>query len=93
MKNGKLDLAGQNGAHITLNYRSSKAVGYVAAEGRPLHVRCALCARPSGLYESIAIVRGAKIKAGWIVLPDGRQVGSIEPAPIPRCRGDPRAAP
>jgi hypothetical protein len=23
-------------------------------------------------------VRGAKIKAGWIVLPDGTQVGSLE---------------
>jgi serine/threonine-protein kinase len=35
--------------------------------------------KPSGLYRAIAIVRGAKIKAGWIVLPDGSQVGSLEP--------------
>ena len=35
--------------------------------------------KPSGLYQAIAVVRGATIKAGWIVLPDGTQVGSLEP--------------
>ncbi len=36
--------------------------------------------KPSGLFQSIAVVRGATVKAGWIVLPDGTtEVGSIEP--------------
>jgi hypothetical protein len=36
--------------------------------------------KPSGLFQSIAVVRGATVKAGWIVLPDGTtQIGSLEP--------------
>jgi hypothetical protein len=31
--------------------------------------------RPSGLYRATASVRGAALVGGWIVLPDGRQVG------------------
>jgi hypothetical protein len=35
--------------------------------------------KPSGLFQSIANVRGATIKAGWIVLADGTEVGSLNP--------------
>jgi hypothetical protein len=35
--------------------------------------------KPSGLYQSIETVRGATVKAGWIVLANGTQVGSLEP--------------
>jgi hypothetical protein len=34
--------------------------------------------RPPGLYEATATVHGVKIKAGWVVLPGGSQVGSVE---------------
>jgi hypothetical protein len=37
--------------------------------------------KPSGLYRATADVRGATIKVGWIVLPDGTQVGSLESNP------------
>lgn len=43
--------------------------------------------KPSGLYRASAVVRGAKIVGGWIVLPDGQEVGRVsiggsgEPAP------------
>jgi hypothetical protein len=76
VKNGKLDLAGHNGAHITLNYRSSKAAGYVKAEGHQYAFSVPTLHGRSGLYESIAMVHGVKVKFGWIVLPDGYQVGS-----------------
>jgi hypothetical protein len=77
VKGGKLDLAGQNGAHITLNYRSAKAVGYVMADGHQYTFSApTLHNRRSGLYESIAMVHGVKVKFGWIVLPNGHQVGS-----------------
>lgn len=76
VKNGKLDLAGQNGAHITLNYRSSKAAGYVMAEGHQYTFSAPTLHGRSGLYESIAMVHGVKVKFGWIVLPNGYQVGS-----------------
>jgi serine/threonine-protein kinase len=45
--------------------------------------------RPSGLYRATKQVRGANVVAGWVVLPDGRQVGMTttdggEPLPAPR---------
>jgi hypothetical protein len=76
VKGGKLDLAGQHGAHITLNYRSGMAAGYVAAEGHHYTFSAPTLHGHSGLYESIAMVHGVKVKFGWIVLPDGYQVGS-----------------
>jgi hypothetical protein len=84
VKNGKLDLAGQNGAHITLNYRNSRAAGYVKAEGHQYAFSVPTLHGRSGLYESIAMVHGVKVKFGWIVLPDGYQVGSAITNPTPR---------
>jgi len=77
VKNGKLDLAGRNGAHITLNYRNSKAAGYVMAEGHQYAFSLPTLHGHAGLYESIATVHGVKMKFGWIVLADGYQVGSV----------------
>ena len=31
--------------------------------------------KPSGLWKATAKVRGATVKAGWVVLADGNQVG------------------
>jgi hypothetical protein len=77
VKNGKLDLAGQNGAHITLNYRSAKSAGYVMADGHQYTFSApTLHGHRSGLFESIAMVHGVKVKFGWIVLSNGYQVGS-----------------
>src|ERR1700722_9827953 len=77
VKGGKLDLAGQDGAHITLNYRSAKAAGYVMADGHQYTFSApTLHGHRSGLYESVAMVHGVKVKFGWIVLPNGYQVGS-----------------
>ncbi|MFI7414256.1 hypothetical protein ACIBU0_36975 [Streptomyces sp. NPDC049627] len=43
--------------------------------------------KPSGLYRATATVRGARVEGGWIVLPDGRQVGVLtregRPSPAP----------
>jgi serine/threonine-protein kinase len=33
--------------------------------------------RPGGLYRAAVSVSGARIDGGWIVLPDGRQVGLV----------------
>jgi hypothetical protein len=77
VKGGKLDLAGQDGAHITLNYRSANAAGYVMADGHQYTFSApTLHGHRSGLYESVAMVHGVKVKFGWIVLPNGYQVGS-----------------
>ncbi len=75
---GHLTMTGQGRARLSAAYRSKKAVGHVVAHGIRYTFSAPAVHKPSGLYRSIAVVRGAKIKAGWIVLPDGSQVGSLE---------------
>jgi hypothetical protein len=82
---GKLNLTGKNGARLSVDYRSGRATGSVTADGiqysfsaSPVHGVLPTGHRKPGLYEATATVHGVKIKAGWIVLPDGSQVGSVE---------------
>ena len=63
---------------LTGNYDSRRAFGNVFAEGITYAFSVYTVKKPSGLYRATADVRGATIKAGWIVLPDGTQVGSLE---------------
>jgi len=75
---GRLALTGKNGAVLTGNYDSRRAFGNVSADGITYAFSVHTVKKPSGLYRATADVRGAKIKAGWIVLPDGTEVGSLE---------------
>ena len=75
---GRLALTGKNGAVLTGNYDSRRAFGNVSADGITYAFSVYTVKKPSGLYRATADVRGAKIKAGWIVLPDGTEVGSLE---------------
>jgi hypothetical protein len=75
---GRLALTGKNGAQLTATYYAKKANGTVVADGFHYQFSVPVVHKPSGLYRSTADVRGASIKAGWIVLPDGTQVGSLE---------------
>jgi serine/threonine-protein kinase len=76
---GRLVMTGKAGAQLSANYNSRRAFGDVSAHGIRYNFSVYTVHKPSGLYQAIANVRGAKIKAGWIVLPDGTQVGSLEP--------------
>ena len=76
--NGHLTIPGKGHARLSATYRSKRAVGHVIAHGVRYTFSAPAVHKPSGLYRAIAVVRGAKIKAGWIVLPDGTQVGSLE---------------
>jgi hypothetical protein len=83
--NGKLDLTGKDGARISVDYGSGHAAGSLTADGMHytfsapmVHGVVPTGQRPPGLYEATATVHGVMIKAGWIVLPDGSQVGSVE---------------
>jgi len=78
---GHLTMTGKGHARLSATYRTKRAVGHVTAHGIRYTFSAPAVHKPSGLYRAIAIVRGAKIKAGWIVLPDGTQVGSLEPHP------------
>jgi hypothetical protein len=83
-KAGKLELTGKNGARLDVSYRTGKATGSLMADGHkynfsaPLVHRGSSGHRPPGLYAATATVHGVKIKAGWVVLPGGSQVGSVE---------------
>jgi hypothetical protein len=76
---GVLIMTGKNHAHLSAIYDFKKATGDILAHGTDYRFTVAKVHKPSGLYQAIAVVRGATIKAGWIVLPDGTQVGSLEP--------------
>jgi hypothetical protein len=83
-KAGRLELTGKNGARLDVSYRTGKASGSITADGTryafsaPLVHGSSSGHRRPGLYEATAMVHGVKIKAGWVVLPDGSQVGSVE---------------
>jgi hypothetical protein len=82
---GKLNLTGKNGATLSVTYGSGQATGSLTADGTQysfsapmVHGVVPTGQRPPGLYEATATVDGVSINAGWIVLPDGSQVGSVE---------------
>ena len=81
--NGKLNLTGKGaasaGATLTANYALGHARGTVVIKGVSYVFSIIAVHKPSGLFQSIANVRGATIKAGWIVLANGTEVGSLNP--------------
>jgi hypothetical protein len=78
--NGVLIMTGKNHSHFSAIYDFGKVTGDVLAHGTDYSFSVPVVSKPSGLYRATAVVRGATIKAGWIVLSDGTQVGSLEPA-------------
>ena len=77
---GKLSMTGKGNATLTANYALGHIRGTVVVNGISYLFSVIAVHKPSGLFESIADVRGATIKAGWIVLPDGTtEVGSMMP--------------
>ncbi|MEV0454088.1 hypothetical protein [Catellatospora methionotrophica] len=88
---GKLSLTGKKGATLTGTFGGGKATGTVTANGRKWTFTVKAVAKPSGLYRATATVRDAKVVGGWIVLPDGSQVGvvSVDDVPQPAPAIDP----
>ncbi|NUK27417.1 hypothetical protein HRW14_25810 [Streptomyces lunaelactis] len=85
---GSMRLTGDDGARLEGVLRAGKLDGTVEIQDRTWQFTAAKAVRPSGLYRATAEVRGAKLDGGWIVLPDGRQVGILKrdgkPAAAPR---------
>lgn len=77
--NGVLIMTGKNHSHFSAIYDFGKVTGDVLAHGTDYSFSLPVVNKPSGLYRATAVVRGAMIKGGWIVLSDGTQVGSVEP--------------
>jgi hypothetical protein len=83
----ELSLAGGK-ARLTAQSGNGTVTGTLIIGGRTFRVAIPAVQAPSGLYRAAAAVRGARVSAGWIVLPDGSQVGVLEggpqgPAPAP----------
>jgi hypothetical protein len=78
VKGTKLVLTGKNNAHLTATYHAGKVTGDVKAHGTDYSFSAPTASKSSGLYEATVSVQGKTIKAGWIVLGDGTQVGSLE---------------
>jgi hypothetical protein len=78
---GRLAMTGKNKARLSASYSHGKVTGDVVAHGTDYSFSVPAVNKPSGLYRATAVVRGATVKAGWIVLPDGTQVGSFEADP------------
>ena len=76
--NGVLIMTGKNNAHLSAIYDFGKVTGDVLAHGTDYRFTVGIVHKPSGLYQATAVVRGATVKAGWIVLSNGSKVGSLE---------------
>ena len=81
----KLVLTGKNQTHLTASYHAGKVTGDVEAHGTDYSFSVSTVSKSSskssGLYQATAVVQGKTIKAGWIVLGDGTQIGSVEIKP------------
>ena len=82
VENGKLTLTGKNQAHLTASIHTGTVTGDVEAHGTDYSFSVSTVSKSSGkssgLYQATAVVQGKTIKAGWIVLRDGTQIGSVE---------------
>lgn len=74
---GKLDLKGANGAGLTGSFDATAVTGTVTAAGKSWQFTAPTAKKPAGLYRATPKVRGKAAKVGWIVQPDGSQVGIL----------------
>ncbi|GAA4045422.1 hypothetical protein [Streptomyces shaanxiensis] len=86
---GTMRLTGKDGSVLNGTLKEGKRIrGTVDIDGGHYAFTADRTKKPSGLYRATATVRGAEVDGGWIVLPDGRQVGVLtrdgRPSPAPR---------
>ncbi len=72
---GEVVLRGGDGARLTGRIDDGAVFGTVSADGKRWPYSAQLAEPPAGLYEGAATVAGQQNRIGWIVLPDGGQVG------------------
>jgi hypothetical protein len=79
VSDGKVDLTGKNNAQVHLNLDSASTVsGDVSVHDTQFKVSMLpMVHNPAGLYIATAMVGGKAVKAGWIVMSNGTQIGSI----------------
>ncbi|WP_146607941.1 hypothetical protein [Spongiactinospora gelatinilytica] len=74
-KDGEVTLKGFGGSSVSARLDGDRAVGGLRIGRKSWDFTAPTAKKPSGLYRASAIVRGARLKAGWIVLADGTQTG------------------
>lgn len=85
--NGHLTLNGKNGAHLDASFDSKGASGTAVVDGTsfqlPLQTERLTVQKQkdAGLFRATGMVGGKTVKAGWIVLQNGKTIGSIETSP------------
>jgi serine/threonine-protein kinase len=75
---GGMRLTGKNGSKLVGTLAGNRITGTIELTDRTWKFTAAKAVKPSGLYRATARVSGAKIDGGWIVLPDGKQVGIVD---------------
>ncbi|MER7247018.1 hypothetical protein [Kribbella sp. NPDC000426] len=89
--NGRLLLRSKTGERLTAIITTNTATGTFTLSGRTLRFSIAKAGPPAGLYRA----KNSTSTIGWIVLPDGKQVGVDDdgtPAPAPLLDTTTRAA-
>ncbi|WP_405141584.1 hypothetical protein OG589_31265 [Sphaerisporangium sp. NBC_01403] len=73
------------GSLITAALGDGRARGRLQVGKAKWRFTAPLVKKPSGLYRATAVVRGAKVVGGWIVLLGGRQIGlvNVDDSPYP----------
>lgn len=71
---GKLDLKGAKNSSLTGTFDAAAVTGTVTAAGKTWQFTAPTAKKPAGLYRATTKNRG---KVGWIVQPDGSQVGIL----------------
>ena len=88
---GSLRLTG-DGGELTATYDGDRATGETTVAGRSWSFTAEQVDQPEGLYRfADTVAGGAEVRGGWIVLPDGSQVGvvTVDGAPQPAPALDP----
>jgi serine/threonine-protein kinase len=75
---GAVALTGAGHSTLFATYAQGRLTGSITANSHSWTFSVGPVAPPSGLYRATATVRSARIVGGWIVLPDGRQVGVVD---------------
>jgi hypothetical protein len=79
VSNGKVDLAGKSNSHVILTFDTAGTMsGNVSVHDTQFPVSMLPTVHsPAGLYIFTGMVGGKMIKAGWIEMSNGTQIGSI----------------
>lgn len=77
VRNGELLLSGDADATLTGSFDDDRAQGETTVQGQDFDFTIEFVESPEGLYRFADTVAGAEVEGGWIVLPDGTQVGLL----------------